>query len=137
MRWTAWVFCFVLIQGCATTPARYGAPECDDARGNGKKKCVSQKDVMTVVVAHKAGVKECVDRHKAEHPLSMGTMIMRWTILTSGETSDISVVKDAPASSVEGPRPSPFGECLADWIATLKFPAHEVQGEPVTFPVKF
>ena len=55
---------------------------------------------------------------------------MKWTIQTSGRTSNVSVVSE----EFKG---TPIANCVGPLIKSMTFPRHKKQGDPITFPFKF
>ena len=59
-----------------------------------------------------------------------GKLVMKWTIQTSGRTSNVSVVTDEFKGTY-------MATCVGGVIKGMSFPKHKKQGEPVQFPFKF
>lgn len=91
---------------------------------------LGQSDIMGVVLEHKAAIKSCVDEQKAKQPDLSGTLVVRWTIQTTGRTSGVSVQSDEFRST-------PMAGCIVGLVKKMQFPKHRVQGEPINFPFKF
>jgi Ca-activated chloride channel homolog len=94
------------------------------------KDSLGQSDIMEVVLANKVALGKCVELHRKLDPTTSGKLLMKWTILTSGRTANISV------ASPEF-RDTPIARCLAGLIRDWQFPRHKTQGAPTTFPFKF
>ena len=119
-----------LFAACATTP-RPGRPDCDGAFVNGKKKCLSQSDIMAVAMQHKEQVGACVDRQQSKRVgWRSGLLVLGWTIQLSGETTDVMVVREGESSSE-------IGRCMVDAVSSWKFPEVVEPTKRIEFPVKF
>jgi hypothetical protein len=84
-------------------------------------------DIMSVVLANKPSIVRCVNEQKARDGNLHGTLVMHWTIQTSGKTSGINAVTDQFKSSY-------MATCLTGLVKSWNFPKHKYQpGEPVDF----
>ncbi len=127
LRWA--LAATLLIAACATVQGA-PPPDCDGTLIDGKRRCLSGADIMTVAMDHKTEVKACAVQQQAERQWSRGTVLMRWRVLPSGEPVDIEVAE-------EGVKESAIGRCMKEVIARWTFPEHVEQGEPIRFPVRF
>jgi hypothetical protein len=93
---------------------------------------LSPADIMQVVVSNKPSIMKCVADQRAKDPDVTGTLVMRWTISTSGKPSNISV---SPQS--EEYKSTPMASCVSGLIKGWQFPKHKTQGDPINFPFKF
>lgn len=109
-----------LVAGCATTPAPW-----KDRPGG-----LTRADIMETILRSKEALSECAERQHAERPGTSGKLLMTWTILTSGKTSNIVV----SSAALEG---TPIATCVSTVLESMEFPKHELQGTPITFPFKF
>lgn len=91
---------------------------------------LSQSDIMSVVLANKPGIMACVSEQKKKDPSVTGPLVMRWTIQTSGKTSNVKV-------QTTELRDTAVATCLGNLIKTFKFPAHQKEGDPVDFPFRW
>ncbi|MEN9797717.1 MAG: Adventurous gliding motility protein AgmX [Pseudomonadota bacterium] len=91
---------------------------------------LGQSDIMAVVLANKASIKQCADEQKAKEPGSRGKVVMKWTIQASGKVGSVSCQTDEF-------RDSYMASCLSKLIKGFQFPRHRVQGDPVVFPFTF
>jgi hypothetical protein len=105
-------------------------PPAPGASGGDVKESLGQSDIMEVVLANKAALGACVQRQKASDPSLSGKLLMKWTILASGRTANISVESPEFKGTV-------MAQCVADLIRGMIFPKHKKQGDPITFPFKF
>ena len=88
-------------------------------------------DIMSVVLANKPSIVRCVNEQKARDGNLHGTLVMHWTIQTSGKTTGINAVTDQFRSSY-------MATCLTGLVKSWTFPKHKYQpGEPVDFPFTF
>jgi hypothetical protein len=88
-------------------------------------------DIMSVVLANKPKIVQCVNEQKARDPNLHGTLVMHWVIQTSGKTGSVSAVTDQFRSSY-------MATCLSGLVKSWNFPKHKYQpGEPVDFPFTF
>ena len=87
-------------------------------------------DIMEVVRDNKASIVKCVDEQKKRDSSLAGPIVMSWTIVPSGKTTNISCASD-------GFKGSYLAQCMTGLIKTWQFPRHKVQGEPINFPFKF
>ncbi|MDP3157989.1 MAG: adventurous gliding motility protein GltJ [Archangium sp.] len=94
------------------------------------KDALETSDVMEVVLANKGALGECVKQQRAKDPGTSGKLLMKWTIQTSGKTSNVSVASD----EFKG---TPIAGCVGNLIKGMTFPRHKKQGDPITFPFKF
>ncbi len=99
--------------GSATVPERLG-----------------QSDIMAVVLRNKAAIQGCVNEQKQKDPGTSGRLVMRWSIRTNGNTEKINV-QTAEFRSTH------VATCIGGLIKRWKFPAHQVQGDPIDFPFIF
>lgn len=98
--------------------------------GGDLKESLSIADVQEVVLANKPAIAKCVEDQRKKEPGVKGTLLMKWTILTSGKVSNVSV-------QTEELKGSYMAGCVGPLIKGLTFPRHKTQGEPITFPFKF
>jgi predicted Zn finger-like uncharacterized protein len=91
---------------------------------------LEQSDIMKVVLDNKPAIVKCVNEQKAQDPNLSGRLVVRWTILTSGHTSGVTVRSD------EFKR-THMASCIAGLVKGWKFPRHKTQGEPIDFPFTF
>lgn len=94
------------------------------------KESLGQSDIMEVVLANKGALGKCVEQQRAKDPGTTGKLLMKWTIQTSGKTSNVSVASDEHKGTV-------IASCVGNLIKTMTFPKHKKQGDPITFPFKF
>lgn len=94
------------------------------------KNSLETSDVMEVVLSNKAALANCVQEQKKREPGISGKLVMKWTIQTSGRTSNVSVVSEEFKGTY-------LAGCIGGLIKTWSFPRHKVQGDPVSFPFKF
>ncbi len=95
------------------------------------KDTLGRSDIMEVVLASKTTLQKCVDeQHIREPNVPKGTLLMQWTILTSGKVTKVQVLS-------EGFKDSYIAGCMSGVISGWVFPRHLVQGEPIKFPFKF
>jgi predicted Zn finger-like uncharacterized protein len=88
-------------------------------------------DIMSVVLANKPSIVRCVNEQKARDGNLHGTLVMHWTIQTSGKTTGVNAVTDQFKSSY-------MATCLTGLVKSWSFPKHKYQpGEPVDFPFTF
>jgi len=87
-------------------------------------------DVMQVVLANKPAIAKCVAEQKKKDPDVSGKLVMKWTILTSGRTSNVAAVSDEFRSAY-------VASCIGGLIKSWQFPKHKVQGDPINFPFTF
>jgi predicted Zn finger-like uncharacterized protein len=87
-------------------------------------------DVMAVVLANKPAIAKCVSEQKKKDPDVSGKLVMKWTITTSGKTSNVSAVSDEFRSSY-------VAGCIGGLIKSWQFPRHKTQGDPINFPFTF
>jgi len=124
-----------------------GASKSEEGRGSGKKTAyvppapgasstdvperLPKGDIMSIVLANKPKIVQCVNEQKARDPNLHGTLVMHWVIQTSGKTASVSAVTDQFRSSY-------MATCLSGLVKSWNFPKHKYQpGEPVDFPFTF
>ncbi len=105
-------------------------PPAPGASAADVKDSLSQADVMEVVLSNKSALANCVSQQKAKDPGTSGKLLMRWTIQTSGKTSNVGVASDEFKGTY-------IATCVGGLIKGWTFPKHKKQGEPITFPFKF
>lgn len=98
--------------------------------GTNVKESLGQSDIMEVVLASKSALAKCAEVQRQKDPGTSGKLVMRWTIQTSGRTSNVGVVSDEFKGTY-------MASCVGGLIKGWQFPRHKQQGEPVTFPFKF
>jgi predicted Zn finger-like uncharacterized protein len=91
---------------------------------------LGQSDIMQVVLGNKSAIVTCVNEQKAKQPGLSGTLVMRWTIQTTGKTTGVS-------AQTEEFKSTPMATCIGGLIRSWKFPKHKTQGDPINFPFKF
>jgi predicted Zn finger-like uncharacterized protein len=91
---------------------------------------LSMGDVMQYVRDQKPAIVDCVKKQRAKEPDSSGTLVMRWTVLTSGKTSGISVQTEEFKSTY-------LASCMTGLIKGWTFPRHKSSQDPINFPFKF
>jgi predicted Zn finger-like uncharacterized protein len=88
-------------------------------------------DIMSVVLANKPSIVRCVNEQKSRDPNLHGTLVVHWTIQTSGKTAAVQPMTDPFKSSY-------MATCLTGLVKSWTFPKHKYQpGEPVDFPFTF
>jgi predicted Zn finger-like uncharacterized protein len=99
--------------------------------GGDIKEELGQSDIFEVVVASKPALAKCVEEQHKKDPGLSGKLVMKWTVLTSGRTSNISVASD----EFKG---SSIASCIQGLVKGWVFPKSKKQmAEPVQFPFKF
>jgi hypothetical protein len=91
---------------------------------------LSMADVMQYVRDQKPAIVDCVKKQRTKDADSTGTLVMHWTILTSGKTSGISVQSDEFKSTY-------LASCMTGLIKGWTFPRHKSAQDPINFPFKF
>jgi len=91
---------------------------------------LSQGDIMQVVISNKPSIARCVQEQKKTDPGLSGRMVVRWTILSSGRTSSVSV-RSSEFKSTH------MASCITGLIRGMRFPRHKQQGAPIDFPFTF
>jgi predicted Zn finger-like uncharacterized protein len=91
---------------------------------------VGQGDIMATVVSQKPAIIDCVNKQKAKDPEAHGTLVMRWTIQTSGRTSGITVASEEFKTTY-------LANCMSGLIKNWSFPKHKNSQDPISFPFKF
>jgi hypothetical protein len=89
---------------------------------------LTREDIMVGVMSHKPEIKECVKEQKKAEPDTYAKVVMRWTILPDGRTTNVVCVSGCETL---------FSSCVAERIKSWTFPKHHVQGEPLDFPFTF
>ncbi len=87
-------------------------------------------DVMEVVGATKSALHACVQAQRQKEPGVTGKLIMQWSVLPSGETTEISV-------QTEQFKSTHLATCLTGVIERWRFPQHARKSEPILFPFLF
>ena len=105
-------------------------PPAPGAASSDVKESLGQSDIMEVVLAHKNALGVCVERQRASDPGASGKLLMKWTILVSGRTANVTVASPEFKNTV-------IAQCVGDLIRTMIFPKHKKQGDPITFPFTF
>ncbi|WP_375743977.1 adventurous gliding motility protein GltJ [Corallococcus interemptor] len=98
--------------------------------GGGTLDRLQQSDIMQVVLSNKPAIVKCVNEQKQKDPSLSGKLVMRWTVQTSGKTSNVSCRTDEFRSSY-------MATCITGLIKSWSFPKHQKQGEPIDFPFTF
>lgn len=98
--------------------------------GGGTLERLQQSDIMQVVLNNKPAIVKCVNEQKQKDPSLSGKLVMRWTVQTSGKTSNVSCRTDEFRSSY-------MATCITGLIKSWSFPKHQKQGEPIDFPFTF
>jgi hypothetical protein len=93
-----------------------------------KPERLDKPDIMAVVISRKPEITECVNEQAKAQPDAHAKVVMRWTVLPDGRTVDVSCVSGCETL---------FSSCMAGKIKSWTFPAHQVQGKPITFPFIF
>jgi hypothetical protein len=87
-------------------------------------------EIMRIVLDNKPAIKKCVEEQKKRDGSLSGKIVMSWTILASGKTTNISCASDEFKSSY-------MAQCMNGLIKAWQFPRHKVQGDPINFPFTF
>ena len=98
--------------------------------GGGTPDRLQQSDIMQVVLNNKPAIVKCVNEQKQKDPSLSGKLVMRWTVQTSGKTTNVSCRTDEFRSSY-------MATCITGLIKSWSFPKHQKQGEPIDFPFTF
>lgn len=105
-------------------------PPAPGSASNDVKESLGQADVFEVVSSNKPALAKCVEEQRKKEPGVSGKLVMKWTIQTSGKTSNVSVQSEEfKATYMAG--------CVGGLIKSWTFPKHKVQGDPIVFPFKF
>ncbi|HYV43816.1 MAG TPA: AgmX/PglI C-terminal domain-containing protein [Myxococcaceae bacterium] len=91
---------------------------------------LGQSEIMQVVVANKDQVVKCLDTARESDPGLSGKLLMRWTVMPSGETDSV----EALPGDLSG---SELAHCVTRAIQGWKFPQHSAEQAPITFPFVF
>lgn len=110
-------------------PAGGYIPPAPGAGGDVKDE-LGTSDIMEVVAANRGQLIKCVEEQRKKDPGTTGKLLMKWTIQTSGRTSNVGVVSE----EFKG---TPIAGCVGTLIKGMQFPKHKKQGDPITFPFKF
>jgi predicted Zn finger-like uncharacterized protein len=94
------------------------------------KESLGQSDIFEVVLANKADLAKCAELQRQKDPSTSGRLMMRWTIETSGKTSNIGVASEEFKGTY-------MATCVSGLVKGWQFPRHSQKGEPVVFPFKF
>jgi len=94
------------------------------------KVTLSQSDIMEVVLSHKEALGKCVAAQWKAHPDERGKLLMRWRVKLSGEAYGVEVASPEHADTL-------VAQCVTGLIQGWRFPKHQQQSEPITFPFKF
>ncbi|MCY1002437.1 adventurous gliding motility protein GltJ [Myxococcus sp. MISCRS1] len=108
-------------------PTAYIPPE---PGGGGVRDTLQRSDIMEVVLNNKPAIVKCVNEQKKKDPMLSGKLVMRWTIQTSGKTSNVTCKSDEYRSTY-------MATCITGLIKSWAFPKHKKQGEPIDFPFTF
>jgi predicted Zn finger-like uncharacterized protein len=111
-------------------PKRQTSVYVPPAPGAELPESLGTSDIMEVVRDNKGSIVKCVDEQKKRDSSLAGPIVMTWTILASGKTTNISCASDAFKGSY-------LAQCMTGLIKSWQFPRHKVQGEPINFPFKF
>ncbi|WP_223644847.1 adventurous gliding motility protein GltJ [Corallococcus sp. EGB] len=98
--------------------------------GGGTPERLQQSDIMQVVLNNKPAIVKCVNEQKQKDPSLSGKLVMRWTVQTSGKTTNVSCRTDEFRSSY-------MATCITGLIKSWSFPKHQKQGDPIDFPFTF
>lgn len=105
-------------------------PAAPGGGGSEIKDSLGQSDVMEVVLANKGGLASCADQQHKKDPGTTGKLVMKWSILASGKTSNVSVVSEEFKGTT-------MASCVGALIKTMQFPRSKNPGDPIVFPFKF
>ncbi|AGC46624.1 adventurous gliding motility protein AgmX [Myxococcus stipitatus DSM 14675] len=108
-------------------PTAYIPPE---PGGGGVPDTLQRSDIMEVVLNNKPAIVKCVNEQKKKDPMLSGKLVMRWSIQTSGKTSNVTCKTDEFKSTY-------MASCISGLIKGWAFPKHKKQGEPIDFPFTF
>jgi hypothetical protein len=87
-------------------------------------------EIMQVVVANKPSILKCAAEQKKKDATMAGKIVMRWGILPTGKTTNVTCISDQFKSSY-------MAQCIGGLIKGWQFPRHKVAGEPIDFPFTF
>lgn len=105
-------------------------PPAPGQQGGDLPETLGQSDIMQVVLSDRPALARCVEEQRKKEPGVSGTLLMRWSIQTSGRTSNVSVVSQEFKASY-------MAQCVGGLIKGWSFPKHRKQGDPISFPFKF
>jgi len=116
-----------LMSACATQAlAQFNLP-----LGNQKEvDKLSKSDISRVVALATGDINKCRDEHKKKEPKVSGKLIARFTVETSGKTTDISIV----STEFKG---TTFAKCLSGVIGDWKFSKAKEKSAPYDLPQAF
>jgi len=87
-------------------------------------------DIMETILANKASLAACVQRHRLVTPNVTGKLVMSWVVQADGHTRDVRVdSKEFETTEV--------ARCISQLLRTMTFPATGQASERITFPFKF
>ncbi len=87
-------------------------------------------DIMETILANKASLAACVQRHRLVTPNVTGKLMMSWVVQADGHTRDVRVdSKEFETTEV--------ARCISQLLRTMTFPATGQASERITFPFKF
>ncbi|MCP3141075.1 AgmX/PglI C-terminal domain-containing protein [Pyxidicoccus xibeiensis] len=91
---------------------------------------LAQSDIFEVVLAKKDDISACASEQQPPTPGAGGRVVVRWSILPSGQVSDVVT----ETASLKG---TPIARCIEGKVRAWTFPKHQEQGGPVRFPFVF
>jgi hypothetical protein len=104
-------------------------PPAPGSSGGDVKESLGQSDVMEVLLANRAALGMCVQMQKKSDPSLSGRLLMKWTILASGKTANVSVASKEHERML-------IATCVGNVIKGMLFPASKAP-YTITFPFKF
>jgi hypothetical protein len=88
------------------------------------------EEIRQVVVANRRALHNCAEEQQ-KRKISLPTkMVMRWIILPSGRTAEVSCTSDEL-------KHSELAQCVSSLIGRWRFPEHRLQGDPINVPFTF
>lgn len=88
---------------------------------------LSQSEVASVVLSHKAEVDSCISQFAPSNPEAPPRLVMRWKVDPEGRASEVVALN-------EDFRGGPLAGCMAKQIARWSFPKHPAARDSVIFP---
>jgi hypothetical protein len=122
------LICLVAFPSVAEEPR--DPPPGPDPYDPQNKVSLTNSDIMEVVLSNKKDLGDCVVAQRKAHPEAHGKLLVRWSVKPSGEPHSIEIATPEHADTI-------IGQCVAGLIKGWRFPKHQQQHEPITFPFKF
>jgi Ca-activated chloride channel family protein len=116
--------------GVKFSSKHYDVPPEPGAGSELTRETLGQSDILDVVMANRAALKQCVEEQHRRVPGATGKLLLRWIIDVSGRVTSVEV-------ETKELKDTYLAACVTALVKSWSFPSSRRAPDPVVFPFKF